>query len=144
MSPRDFSFMRKAVLRTGTIFRGRISEVTSPLAHFLILLNKDPQNDDQYCLIVASSQVQHIPIIKKKFGDSTVVEIPSGTNPFTKDTFLNCNSVYVKNVRDIEERYKTGELAIVHQLSGEILAKVIYGVMASSKVSDEIKSLLPD
>ena len=144
MSP-NFRELKTFVLRCGAVFYGHIAGITSAEPHYVFLLNAAPRTDSFYALVVASSRVEHVERLRKRFGQDTIAEIPIGTEPFlSKPTFVNCNDVKLLEVKYIQDKYDNRELKLVDDfLSEATLKKIIQCVRNSPVVSEDKKRLLP-
>ena len=144
MSP-NFNLLRKFVLRCGSVFYGHIAGITSPEPHYVILLNEAPHSDSSFALVVASSRVERVELLRRRFGADTIAEIEVGTEPFlTKPTYINCNDVKMLEVKYIREKYECRQLKCLDEaLSETSLKQIITCVHNSPAVSEDKKRLLP-
>lgn len=144
MSP-NFDQLRKLVLRCGSLLYGHITDITSTEPHYLILLNNNPQDDDAFALVVASSKVERVSYIRKRYGEDTVVEIAAGVESFlSKPTYINCNDVKPLPIAYIRSKYNNKELKCKDAtVSKATLSNILQCVRNSRVVPDDIKNLLP-
>ena len=61
---------------------------------------------------------------------------------FTKDSIIDCNTVLQKNIDQIVEKLRNGELKIKPDMPKNIVEKLIDAVRKSPMVTQEVKSLL--
>jgi len=132
-------------VQTGAVYYFEEEQLTSPKPHYFIVLNKNPRTEEVLILVCASSQVEKRKQISKrlKFPAETLVIIsPSECPLFTKETVVDCNSVFEKNVQSLVDKLEQGKLKICTELMpGQIIDKLVKGIIASTKIAENIKNL---
>lgn len=74
---------------------------------------------------------------------STLVWIkPDDNNGFTKDTFVDCNSVFEYSVRDFKTMYEQELLEYKGEVADSHYEQVINGLLESPNITDDIKELI--
>lgn len=64
-------------------------------------------------------------------------------NPFTIDTYVNCNNVFSYTMEEFQNMYSSNSLSIVGELSLNYYTQIINGLIASPLIEEEIKDCLP-
>lgn len=135
-----------STIQTGVVYYLAEEFETSTEPHFFVLLNKEPRTDECLLLVCASSQVEKRKQIRQKLGfpSETLVFISPTEFPlFTKDTVIDCNSVFEKNTHFLIERMEQDKLKICSEIMPNLIVeKLIQGVLASSQVTRRIKKML--
>ncbi len=135
-------------IQTGAVYYFEEELLSSPEPHYFIVLNKNPRNEEVLILVCASSQVEKRKQISKRlrFPTETLVIISPSEYPlFTKETVVDCNSVFEKNAQSLVDKLEHGKLKICVELIPEqIVEKLVKGIIASAKISENIKKLLSD
>jgi hypothetical protein len=114
--------------------------------HFFVCIVRQP--DDIYILSCATSKLETMRrlVERKRFPNETIVYIPSAdeTNPFSLDTYINCNEYFPFAINELWDLYTQGELTIRGNIAFESLHQIIIGFHSSPVVELELKDLLPD
>jgi hypothetical protein len=135
-----------AAITTGSVYYFEEEHLSSAEPHFFVVLNKNPRTDEFLFLVVASSQVgKRIDVARRlNFSPDTQVVIPLGEYAhFTKDTVIDCNTVFEKTTLYLIEKLKQGQLVPCREtMPGAVVKKLIIGVLASNQVEKRIKDAL--
>lgn len=67
---------------------------------------------------------------------------PDTHNGLTKDTFVDCNSIFTYSIDDFKTMYENDVLEYKGEISTIHYEQIIYGLLASPTISNEIKELL--
>ncbi len=114
--------------------------------HYFIVLNKSPRTDEVIVLVCASSQVEKRKQRAKKLGFSaeTLVVISVSEYPlFTKETVIDCNRAFEKNIQSLADKLEQEKLKVCTELMPEsIVAKLIQGILASTQISEKVQKML--
>ncbi|HVU56129.1 MAG TPA: hypothetical protein VHD83_13785 [Puia sp.] len=114
--------------------------------HFFICIVRQP--DDIIVLSCGTSQFNTVMklIERKRFPNETLVFIPAedGTNPFSKDTYINCNEYFPYDISELWDMYDLGRLAIRGDIAQDSLHQIILGFHKSPIIEYEVKEMLPD
>lgn len=112
--------------------------------HFICIKRTD---NDILLMTVCTSQFDTVKrfVEKKGMPYETLVWItPSDAdNPFSKDTYVNCNNSFTYTVEEFKSMYEkdavtwSGEIADVHYI------QILTGILASPLIDDETKELIP-
>lgn len=131
-------------IKQGDVFYGPNRQLTSPLPHYLIVLNRSPNDDECVVLEVITSQVEKVRKRVRLQGHpaSTIVYIqPSEYPPLTKPSVVNCNDVLHKVSLELFLEDIKG-CSRKPGLPQELFDRIIAGILESPAVSDEVKSML--
>lgn len=119
--------------------------LTSPLPHFLVVVNRVPLRDRLIVLSVVTSNVA----LRRKIAAAgnelpeTVVEIgPADYSPLSHLSCIDCNQLQTMSATDFERTVLSGSAVSELDLPAPVLARVVAGILASSRVSAEIKALV--
>lgn len=65
-------------------------------------------------------------------------------NPFSKDTYVNCNNVFSYTVDELTEMYINGGISYEGKISDVHYEQLLIGINESPLVDEEIKEFIPD
>ncbi|WP_069659218.1 hypothetical protein [Arcticibacter eurypsychrophilus] len=80
----------------------------------------------------------------KKFPEETMVTIPAYTEDtkLTKHTYVDCNKYFEYTIREFEILYKKGGIKCTGTLPEEYYEKIVYGMIVSPEIEEELKDEL--
>jgi hypothetical protein len=61
---------------------------------------------------------------------------------FTKESIVDCNTVFQRNIDQIVEKVTNGDLKIKPDMPADLVKKIIEAVLMSPMVPEEVKELL--
>lgn len=135
-----------ATVKTGSVYYFEEERLSSSEPHYFIVVNKSPKSDEVLLLVCASSQVEKRKnaIKKLNFAEETLVLVSPKECPcFTKDTAIDCNTVLEKTSQSVIEKLSNGKLRVCpDEIPGDIVKKLVNGVLISNQVSEDIKALV--
>lgn len=74
---------------------------------------------------------------------STLVWIkPDNNNGLTKDTFVDCNSIFEYSVEDFKTMYEQNLLEYKGEVTNGHYEQIINGLLESPNITDDIKELI--
>jgi hypothetical protein len=122
------------------------AEVENP--HFYICIKRTDGNilymsicTSQFETIRKFVETRHLPF-------ETLVFIKPNTadenNPFSKETFVNCNNVFTFTIDELTEKYINGEISYKGQLEDIYYEQLLLGIHASPLVDEEVKEFIPN
>lgn len=132
-------------LRQGSVFFMQHRDLTSPLPHFMIVINPDPYCSDYIVLGVITSKVEKCKKRAKmlKVKSETLVEIgPEDYPELSKQSIVDCNDPKLIRKQELKEKKKHREIMDKDPVSSAIALKLLRGVLQSHIVKKEIKDLL--
>ena len=121
-------------------------QIRTDQPHYFICLKKSDNN----FIIMSCCTSQFDTINKliqlKKYNPETFVWIsPKDVeNPFTKDTYVNCNNAFVFSLDELKQKYESGSFVNKGAVSEVVYEQIILGTKSSKQVSMEIKIELGD
>jgi hypothetical protein len=65
-------------------------------------------------------------------------------NPFSKDTYVNCNSFFTYTVDEFRSMYSTDSVSYSGEISKDHYLKILYGIHCSPLIDIETKEMIPD
>lgn len=121
------------------------SLISTDIPHYFICIRRT--NDEALILACCTSQFETV----KKFIESrnlpyeTLVHItPTDTsNPFDKDTYVNCNDCYPSSVSDFITKYRSDSIRFSGEISDAHFEQILIGLHKSPLIDEEIKQNLP-
>ena len=123
-------------------------EFLSAEPHYFVVLNKDPITDALLILVCASSQIQKRKNWVEDMGypEETLVFIsPDHYQGFSKDTVIDCNTIFQKTIDDIIEKRRETKLRVCPEIMPqEIVKQLRQGVIASPRIARSYKKLLAE
>lgn len=132
----------RATIQPGAVYYFHDSIFTSHDPHYFIVLNKNPQSDRILLLVCSSSQLQAVRK-RRAMRLETVVEISPREYPdFTRDSIVDCNTVFEKSIRELQHKYDSRELRVQAVISPDILEKLRDAVLESDMVDGEVQDML--
>ena len=132
----------KLFLRGGAVFYLRERSLTSPQPHFFVVLNHAPLTDECLLLVVSSSQVASVKRRRQGLPPETTVEVRGDEyQDFTKDSIIDCNSVFVKTKLQLLALMNSGGSQKA-DLPVAVLDKLRTGVLASPVIEKRVKEML--
>lgn len=127
-------------LRQGTVYYMAERSLTSVQPHYFIVVNADPLGDEILLLTVASSQIDTVKRRCAREPGSTVVEINEADYAdFTKDSVIDCNSVFTKSLADLCSQWHRKEIVPKQDIPKDILERLKQGILDSRQVSEADK-----
>lgn len=135
-----------ATIQTGSVYYFEEERLSSSEPHYFIVLNKNPRTEGFLILVLASSQVEKRQQMATMLGFSkeTLVFVSPSEYPFfTRDTVIDCNTVFEKTAQSLIEKLEQGKLKVCPEvMAADIVKKLIHGVLASSQVPEKIQQML--
>lgn len=135
----------RLTLRQGTVYFMPHRGLTSPLPHYLAVVNRDPLSDELLVLSVVTSSVA----LRRKIAAQrnqpaeTIVEFgPSDYAPLSHPSCIDCNTLQTMTAAEFEREVLSGEARAEPDLPPPVLARVLAGILASSRVRPELKALI--
>lgn len=131
-----------ATIKPGSVYYFPDISLTSSDPHYFIVLNKNPLTDRILLLVCSSSQL-HAVRKRRELRPETVVEISPLEYPdFTKDSIVDCNTVFEKSIRELQRKYDSRQLRVQAVISPNILEKLRDAVLESDMVDGEVQDML--
>lgn len=131
----------QATIQPGSVYFFADEEL--PSSHFFIAINKNPATENPILLLYVSSQVEKIVGNRSLWRPKTVVIIKKGSHPdFSKESIVDCNYVFPRNIRDLERKYKSRHLKVKSVIGTAILDKLREAVLESDVVEEYIKDMI--
>ena len=119
------------------------NDLNTAIPHSYICLKRTP--DDLLVLSCCTSKFETI----RKFVETrnlpyeTLVWLEADDIIFTKDTYINCNQYFEKTVEEFKDLYENGRIEFRGEISDSHFEQIIYGLIASPLIDEEIKDILP-
>jgi len=132
----------RTTIEAGSVYYFHDSNLTSPDPHYFIVLNKNPQTDGVLLLVCASSRLDAVRR-RRALRPETVVEISPREYPdFTRDSIVDCNTVFERSIRELQLKFDSGRLQVKAVMSPDTLEKLRDAVLESDMVDGEIQDML--
>ncbi len=114
--------------------------------HFFICLKRT--ENDVLIMSCCTSQFETVQrfVISKRLPEETLVWIThkDASNPFNRDTYVNCNSSQTYTVDEFRQMYNSDAVKYSGEISEDHYHQILIGVKASPLIDDETKDALPD
>lgn len=133
----------KENLSPGKIYFFKNNQINSEIPHFHILIAIP--NNDLLILTCCTSQFEKRArfIELAKLPTQTLVWLkPDNNNPFTKDTYVDCNYSFKYSKDNFVDMYIKGNLEYKGIIPDGKLQEIIDGVKTSPLITEEIKEML--
>jgi hypothetical protein len=135
-------FDLRATIQPGSVYYFYDSNLTSSDPHYFIILNKNPLTDRILLLVCSSSQLQAVRK-RRALRPETVVEIsPLEYSDFTRDSIVDCNTVFEKSTGELQRKYDSRQLRVQAVIGPDILEKLRDAVLESDMVDGEVQDML--
>ena len=136
-------FELEITLRQGTVYKAQHRNLSSPLPHYLVVLNPSPTSSKILILSVFSSKVNQTKLRRKNEPKQTIVELePDEYSELSVSSVIDCNSLKELSTSELVVKYQSKQIIHCADLPNEIIKKIIEGVKASRLVSPKQKRLL--
>lgn len=135
----------RLTLRQGTVTRMLQRSLTSPLPHYCVVMNKSPLSSACIVLSIFTSKVElrRELVARQRLPPQTLVFVsPSEYAELSVPSVIDCNSVYTVSMKNYAADVAAKTARPCRDLPPGIVAKVVEGIQASPKVSDEVKRLV--
>lgn len=135
----------RLTLRQGTVYLMSHRGLTSPLPHYLVVLNQNPLSGELLVLSVVTSNVAFRRERASVRGQppETIVEFgPSDYPVLAHPSCIDCNDVKIMSASEFERCALSRSSNPKADLPSPILARVVAGILASSSVSEAVKALV--
>jgi hypothetical protein len=112
--------------------------------HYFIVLNHNPATEQVIYLVCASSQIEKAKarIQFQRSPISTLVFVsPEHYAHFSKETVINCNSVFEYDLQTLTHKLEHQQLKICEPLTEPIVTALIAGLLDSPLISRKVKRL---
>jgi hypothetical protein len=120
------------------------AKINTTEPHHYICVKRTP--DDLLIMSCCTSQEKTITRFLDKRGLSyqTIVYIkPAADNPFTMDTYINCNEFKEFSIAEFRALYQSEAIEHSGEISEVTYGQIIVGMHESPLIEDEIKEILP-
>lgn len=136
----------EAAVLSRTILYFPCLELNTHVPHYFICINNHPV--DIVNLSCCTSQFDTVKqlIERRKFPNETLVYLPESdsSNPFTKDTFVNCNEYFPFSLDELWQMYIERKLSIENNLLPiDSFEQILIGFNKSPVIEEEFKDALP-
>ncbi len=130
-----------AILRQGNVFYFVDPSIPSTDPHNYVLLSKHPTSERKLVFVVGTSKVEKVRRYRGAQPHETlVVATPQEYPDFTCETVFDCNSPQEVSVADLVRFVnREGRLKPRDHVGGEILGRLLKGVLASPLVEERVK-----
>lgn len=127
----------------GKIYFFKNNQINSDVPHFHILI-AIPNNDFLILTCCTSQFEKRARFIElNNLPYETLVWLkPDNDNPFTKDTYVDCNNSFKYSKDTFVDMYTKGNLEYKGIISDGKLQEIIHGVKTSPMIPEEIKDII--
>ncbi len=133
----------KATIRPGSVYYFPEDSFHTEEPHYFIVINLDPLTDRVVILVCASSQKDKTKLRRSACPTETLIEIsPIQYCDFTKNSIIDCNYVLEKNIEQLIEKLRNGELVLKSEMNIQLVNLLRQGVLRSPVIETRIKQLL--
>lgn len=131
----------RATIRVGSVYKFVEEALQSDKPHYFIVLN-NPIIDKVVLLVYCSSKIKKIKRWRKNL-KGTLVEIKKDEySDFTRDSIVDCNTIFEKTVENIIQKLEKNELKQNKEMDLSTVEKIKQAVIISPLVDNRIKELL--
>ncbi len=120
--------------------------INTGVPHYFICIRKRP--DETLILTCCTSQFDTVRrfVETRQLPYETLVHISpkDDQNPFSKETYVNCNNCYISSISDFIIKYRTDAIEFSGEVSEIHYEQVLIGIHASPMIAEEIKNFLPN
>ncbi|MGA2670645.1 MAG: hypothetical protein ABSF21_04440 [Dehalococcoidia bacterium] len=135
----------KSDITAGSVYYYNDPRLRATYSHYCIVVNIDPAKDTDIILVHASHKIDKVKKRRKNCPDETLVEItPIQYAGFDKESVIDCNDVFVRDVELLANKLGQGKLVKMPIMGLRLVRKLREGIIASNQVSQHIKDLLKE
>ena len=121
------------------------NKINTDVPHYYICLKRS--NDDILIMSCCTSQFDTV----KKFIESRSLPLETivwfshtdTSNPFPKDTYVNCNETKVFTIEEFRSMYNSDSVSFSGEISDNHFHQILTGLHSSPLIEEETKELLP-
>ena len=131
-----------AGIQTGKVYYFSSTEINTEIPHYFICTKKT--TTDLLILVCCTSDRndKNKKLAELRGSHNTLVGIdPTEGNGFTKETWVNCNKIFIYSLEDFKNMYEKNLLEYKGEIEENHLAQIIIGLLASPQIEEEIKQL---
>lgn len=135
----------RLTLRQGTVYFMPHRGLSSPLPHFCVVVNFDPLSDEVLLLSVVTSNVSGRKelAVSRNQSMETIVEFgPDDYAPLDHASCIDCNDLKKMSASEFEDAVKSRAAVPEDDLPPPVLARVVAGILASTRIEQKIKALV--
>lgn len=133
----------KSTLKPGSVYYFVDESLKSSEPHYFIVLNYTPLEDHFLLLVCSSHQISKVKWRNINNPPSTLVEIsPSEYDDFTKQSIIDCNSVFARSIQQLRKKLESGQLKLKSVMPTHLLEKLRKGALDSPKVAESLKRII--
>ncbi len=133
----------KETIQPGSVYYYHKSSINSSKQHNFIVLNVDPSKDSVIVLVCSQSNIQNVKKIRNNCPPQTLIEItPNQYSGFTKNSIIDCNSVFEGSIEKIADILAEGKLQTKPVIGLRLVKKLRDGVILSPIAEKRFKILL--
>jgi len=132
-------------LRRGTVWKMPCRGLTSPLPHYLIVLNLAPRSDEVLVMSVVTSNIAHRRELARitRNPPETIVEFGPGEYAMLDHpSCVDCNSLVTMAAVEFQQIARSRSATPCDDIPQEVLERILAGVQASVSVPANIKKLV--
>ena len=142
LSPEQFSANIKP--RSIIYFSDR-SALNTSNPHYFICIGSN--SDGELIFSCCTSQFNTVSLLieRKRFSNTTLVFISKDDdeNPFTLDTYVNCNEYFPYLLSELWDMYNRGKLTLHGELPLDSFDQILTGFRNSTQIEQDLKETLP-
>lgn len=120
-------------------------QINSSEPHIYICLKRSA--NDVLIMACCTSQFETVRkfIEARKLPKETLVWISprDPENPFSRDTYVNCNNCFTFTVAEFRQMYESDSISLSGEISEIHFEQILIGVHSSPLIEEETKDLLP-
>ena len=136
----------EAELVSRKVFYFPCPELNTTVSHYFICICNHPINIVNLSCCTSQFDTVRRLIERHRFPPETLVYIPGSDpqNPFTKDTFVNCNEYFLYTILELWIMYTNKILQISQKLIPlDSFAQILNGFHTSPQIEEDMKEMLP-
>jgi hypothetical protein len=134
----------KSTVQEKKVYFFSSTKLNTEKPHYFICIKRN--NEDLLILSCCTSQQETVQkyIETRNLPHETMVWIkPEATNPFLKNTFINCNNTFIYTLDDFESMYTTGKIKYSGEISLNHYSQIVTGIHKSPLIDEETKEMIP-
>ncbi len=120
------------------------TRLNTEIPHYFICLKRT--NNDILIMSCCTSQFETVRrfIQTRNLPYETLVCIkPADSNPFTKETYIDCNNVHTFTIEEFIDMYGSDSVTYSGEISDNYYSQILTGIHKSPLIDLEIKEQLP-
>ena len=142
LSPQQF----QADIKARAILYFSEPVLNTPIPHYFVCVGQSVDGELLFSCCTSQFETVRGLIERRRYLETTLVYMsPADTdNPFTSETYVNCNEYFAYSIQHLWNLYLHGQLSFYGELPLHSFEQILIGFRDSNQIEEEIKDALPN